>query len=46
MVFTAAMSSEDELELICIAFGERHPIGAWRPSVYKVSHRRLDGDQG
>lgn len=31
------------LTLILLALGERHPTVTWRPSVYQVAHRRLNG---
>ena len=27
--------------LYCLAFGIRHPVQAWQPSVYRVADRRL-----
>ncbi len=32
---------EDRVFLQVLAFGERHPTAAWRPSVYQIAHRRL-----
>jgi hypothetical protein len=31
------------LTLILLAVGERHPNVTWRPSVYQIAHRRLNG---
>ncbi|HEU4736166.1 MAG TPA: hypothetical protein VFS48_03950 [Solirubrobacterales bacterium] len=29
--------------LVLIAVGERHPARPWKPSVYEIAHRRLNG---
>lgn len=29
--------------LVLIAVGERHPPRPWKPSVYEIAHRRLNG---
>jgi hypothetical protein len=29
--------------LVLLAVGERHPARPWRPSVYEIAHRRLNG---
>jgi hypothetical protein len=29
--------------LVLIALGERHPEQQWKPSVYEIAHRRLNG---
>jgi hypothetical protein len=29
--------------LALIAVGERHPAQPWKPSVYEIAHRRLNG---
>lgn len=42
MVFIGSRSAAGRFELRCIAFGRRHPISAWQPSVYELAHRRLN----
>jgi hypothetical protein len=29
--------------LVLVAVGERHPARPWKPSVYEIAHRRLNG---
>lgn len=41
-VFMAA-TVNGAVTLVLLAVGERHPSVAWRPSVYQVAHRRLNG---
>ena len=36
---------DDELMLVVLAFGERHPLRTWRPNVYQLAHRRLHGSE-
>jgi hypothetical protein len=44
MVFAGDVDQvRGELVLVCLAFGRRHPTQPWRPSVYQVAHRRLNG---
>ncbi len=42
MVFIGSRSAAGRFELRCIAFGRRHPISPWQPSVYELAHRRLN----
>jgi hypothetical protein len=37
----AGQLHEGRVYLQVIAFGERHPTAAWRPSVYLIADRRL-----
>ena len=41
-VLTADVAA-DAPRLLLVAVGERHPAAAFRPSVYVVAHRRLNG---
>ena len=41
MVFTGDTDERGTPVLLYVAFGVRHPIHAWQPSVYQVAHRRL-----
>jgi hypothetical protein len=41
MVFTADVDLDGRPVLVCLAFGVRHPIRPWQPSVYQVADRRL-----
>jgi hypothetical protein len=43
MVFQLRMDDEQRPFLACLAFGIRHPVQRWQPSVYQVAHRRLHG---
>ncbi len=37
----AGQIDNDRIYLQVFAFGERHPTAPWRPSVYRIAHRRL-----
>ena len=41
MVFTGDRDDDGNPVLVCLAFGFRHPLRPWQPSVYQVAHRRL-----
>jgi hypothetical protein len=42
MVFTGDADDKGAPVLVCLAFGRRHPLRPWQPSVYEVAHRRLN----
>ncbi|HEX8688949.1 MAG TPA: hypothetical protein VF729_01770 [Solirubrobacterales bacterium] len=42
----AVLSGDEEAKkpaLVLVAVGERHPTQPWKPSVYEIAHRRLNG---
>jgi hypothetical protein len=42
----AVFASDEEATkpaLVLVAVGERHPARPWKPSVYEIAHRRLNG---
>lgn len=41
MVFEGDTDGAGAPMLICLAFGRRHPIKQWQPSVYEIADRRL-----
>jgi hypothetical protein len=41
MVFAGDRELDGTPVLVCLAFGLRHPMRAWQPSVYHVAHWRL-----
>jgi len=43
MVFSGDRDAHGGPILVVVAFGVRHPVQAWQPSVYQVAHRRLNG---
>jgi hypothetical protein len=43
IVFSGDRATGGRPVLVALAFGVRHPVHAWQPSVYQVAHRRLNG---
>jgi hypothetical protein len=42
----AVLSGDEEATkpaLVLVAVGERHPVRPWKPSVYEIAHRRING---
>jgi hypothetical protein len=46
LVLTGRLDDGGHVFLQVLAFGERHPTASWRPSVYRLAHRRLHGSSG
>lgn len=45
MVFSDWRLDDGTPAFLYLAFGRRHPLAAWQPSVYQVAHRRLHADE-
>lgn len=46
MVFQAGQDAQGRFTLVFLAFGVRHPVRPWQPSVYRVADRRLNRESG
>jgi hypothetical protein len=42
MVLSGDVDESGAPVLVCVAFGRRHPLHPWQPSVYQIAHRRLN----